>query len=34
MKYLKLFEDFGGEDPKWIVTSALAFSDPTTAAQY
>jgi hypothetical protein len=23
MKYLKLFEDFGGEDPKWIVTSAL-----------
>lgn len=23
MKYLKLFENFGGEDPKWIVTSAL-----------
>jgi hypothetical protein len=23
MKYLKLFEDFGGEDPKWIITSAL-----------
>ena len=27
MKYIKLFEDFGGEDPKWIVTSAL---DPET----
>jgi hypothetical protein len=23
MKYLKLFENFDGEDPKWIVTSAL-----------
>ncbi len=23
MKYLKLFENFEGEDPKWIITSAL-----------
>jgi hypothetical protein len=23
MKYLKLFENFGGEDSKWIITSAL-----------
>ncbi len=23
MKYLKLFENFDGEDPKWILTSAL-----------
>jgi len=23
MKYIKLFENFNGEDPKWIVTSAL-----------
>lgn len=23
MKYLKLFENFDGEDPKWIITSAL-----------
>lgn len=23
MKYLKLFESFHGEDPKWIITSAM-----------